>query len=126
VFAGGVASSAEPALRLTISVREPVVKVGAEIKVKIALRNVADHAVNVVWALRGIDPVGDAHLYRATVTDNTGGPVPYTALGKKIWGEGAGFDASWITQPLEPGDAVDHSLVLSKLYDLSKPVKYTI
>jgi hypothetical protein len=132
VLAGATANCAEPALRLTISLPVPVVKAGSDVRVNVALRNIADHSVNLTFAPRVFNgAAGDVHLYRAIVTDGKGNPAAYTAFGKKIWGEdaapGALLDGSMIlVQPLNPGEEGKHFLMIGKLYDLSKPGKYTI
>jgi hypothetical protein len=132
VLAGATASCAEPTLKLTISVPEPVVRAGADVRVNVVLRNVGDHPVNLIAAPRVFNgAVGEVHYYRATVTDEKGNSAVFTAFGKKIWGEdaapGALFDGSMIlASPLNPGEEDRHSLMISKLYDLSKPGKYTI
>jgi hypothetical protein len=132
VLAGATANCAEPALRLTISASEPVVKAGSDVKVNVVLRNVGDQAVNLTAAPKVFNgSVGEVHFYRATVKDGKGDPAVYTAFGKKIWGEdaapGALFDGSMLlVAPLNPGEQHKHSLMIGKLYDLSKPGKYTI
>jgi hypothetical protein len=131
LFAGAAANCAETALKLTISA-PGLVKTGSDLRVNVVLRNVGDQAVNLTSAPKVFNgSVGEVHFYRATVRDGKGDPAVYTAFGKKIWGEdaapGALFEGSGILlQPLNPGEEDKHFLMINKLYDLSKPGKYTI
>jgi hypothetical protein len=133
MLTGRSSSCAEPVLKLTISVQKPVFKIGSDVRVDVVLRNVGSQSVDLVGAPLGVlgDSVGDVHYYRAVVADEKDSPVAFTALGKRLWGEeaapGTMFDGSAILkQPFDAGEERRHFLIVSKLYDFSKPGRYTI
>ncbi len=61
--------------------------------------------------------------FRATVKDGRGMPVAFTKHGAEVWGsDKQGWDSSGdVVVAMRPGEKWTRDLVLSKLFDLSRP-----
>lgn len=101
---------------VTIATPAPVVASGAEIKLNVTVVNTSDQTIRVIKAL---GPDGQAEAVNHVEI--------YDAEGKKLsW---IPSHQTWIsrkTVSVEPGKSCDDFLILSNLFDLSKPGKYTV
>jgi hypothetical protein len=127
------ARGSHPRLSLTLSRSVDQIKTGFPVEVTVTLRNISDHTVSV-WRENATDQGG--HVYRVDVEDEKGSPAPDTKIGR---GFKALDDPQPVTtptdtplvssggwQPLEPGDFQTDKVNVSRLYDLSRPGKYSI
>jgi hypothetical protein len=121
---------AEPSLSVTIRLTQDTVRAGSEVRVKIVMKNVTDHQIRIPGKaeVRG-DDVVPANCH-ATVTDAKGARAPLTNYGEKMWGRPLeeGHEGTWVFGTMEAGEErpFTSDLILSRLYDLSKPGKYTV
>jgi hypothetical protein len=129
LLGGSPAHCGEPSFSLTISLAQDTAKAGSEVTVKIVLKNITDHEIRIGGIRRTLpaDDVVPANC-RAIVTDAKGAPAPYTKYGERMWSHPLeeGVNGTGIFGPMEAGGQGAFDLVLSRLYDLSKPGKYTI
>ena len=118
------AQTAEPTFAVTIRLEPDVVKVNSEIRVKTTLINKSNGKVSFERS-----PEDMAELeFQVDVRDNQGNPAPLTEYGRQvIKHEGiplathfAGFST------LQPGESLKCDVVITRLYDLSQPGKYTL
>ena len=120
------AQTAEPTFAVTIRLEPDVVKVNSEIRVKTTLINKSNGKISFERS-----PEDMAELeFQAYVRDDHGNPAPLTEYGRLVLkGEGplpplvtrfAGYTA------LLPGESLKCDVVITRLYDLSQPGKYTI
>ncbi len=128
LLGGAPAYCGEPSFSLTISLAQDTVKAGSEVTVKIVLKNTTDHEIRVGG--KGMLPGDDLvpANCRAIVTDAKGVRAPYTKYGERMWGRPLeeGAEGTIIFGAMKAGGQGAFDLVLSRLYDLSKPGKYTI
>jgi hypothetical protein len=130
VMLGAPARAAEPELSLTVSIAKDGVKAGAEVRLRILLTNLTDHQIQIG---RLLHPLGQENEYSFDVRDNQGRKVPLTRYGRAVNGtpdkgdEGQSCgDCSGFGQDLDPHEKVTDEIVISKIYDLTKPGRYTI
>lgn len=113
---------------LAIKARQNVVKVGSEVRVKISLTNTSNHEI-VVSREKG-NALGELD-YKVDVRDETGGLARKTKYLRAIQGENTGETTVTVSSPglfsVQPGKSLEEEdVVVSNLYDLSKPGKYAI
>jgi hypothetical protein len=108
------------AFTLSIAARSPSVKVGDPVWVDATLKNASDYAVNL-WL--DLTPDQGGYAYAVDVRDERGSVPPTTEYAKAI-AKRTGGEGGYV--PLDPGKALMHKVEVSKLYDLSRPGKYTI
>jgi hypothetical protein len=122
---------AEPEVSLTVSVSQTTFKAGSEIAAKIVLWNKSTQAIPVAVDFY---PGAEAD-YRAEVLGSDGKPAPRTEYGRKF--ALGGFNSSVGNAVLGPlgskalfdepdGDKITSTMVINKLFDLSKPGKYSV
>jgi hypothetical protein len=128
LLGGAPSYCGEPNFSLTISLAQDTAKTGSEVTVKILLKNITDHEIRIGG--KGMLPGDDVvpANCRAIVTDGKGTRAPYTKYGERMWSRPLeeGFDGRLIFGAMKAGGQGAFDLVLSRLYDLSKPGKYTI
>jgi hypothetical protein len=113
-------NSGKPALALTLAARTSSVKAGSPVWVDAHLLNVSDHRISLYKALsEDMDQGG--WVYQVDVRDDKGSTPPKTKFANTV---GASADGGYV--PLDAGKDVTQSVNVSKLYDLSKPGKYSI
>jgi hypothetical protein len=118
----------EPPITVSITTPTPVTKSGTEVRVNVTVTNNSDHSIRLYKAL---GPDGQAEA--ANQVD------VYDATGKKLLridgraiqmqGQTHYLPKQWIsrkTVPLEPGQSCDDFLIMSNLFNLSNPGKYTV
>jgi hypothetical protein len=124
------AFGAEPELSLKLSVAQGVARVGAEVRIKIVLTNMTDHEILIG---RYNHPDGPEFEYRFDVRDSQNREVPLTKYGRALNGTPDSGDerhdcgdCSSFVETVEPHQTTYDEIVISKIYDLSKPGKYII
>jgi hypothetical protein len=126
VFAGMFASVAQttPAtFSIRIVARQDVVKTGSSIGVVALLTDTTNHKINFIMVN---DDMGGDNGYIPKVLDDTGNPLPLSKYGQLII-KGPRLQGRSGQIRLQPGDStVPHEIILSELYDLTRPGKYTI
>ena len=103
-------------ITVTISTPTPVAKSGTEIRIDVSVKNTSDQTIPILKAL-GFDGqtefVNHPHVF-----DAKGEPVAWIA------GRHSGLSRKTIT--VEPGKSEDDFMILSKLYDMTKPGAYKV
>jgi hypothetical protein len=130
VILGAPAWAAEPEFSLAVSVAKDGVKAGAEVRLRILLTNLTDHQILIG---RLLHPLGQENEYSFDVRDDQGRKVPLTRYGRAVNGtpdkgderQDCG-DCSGFGQDVEPHEKITDEIVISKIYDLTKPGKYTV
>jgi hypothetical protein len=124
------AQSAQPAapnLSITISTPDEVVKAGSEVKVKVLFTNSSDQVISMSHTLAPNPGEVDNWI---DVRDENGKLAPQTQYGKKIKGDEstppAATNASSMAVEMKPGETARAHIQVTKLFDLSRPGKYTI
>jgi hypothetical protein len=127
------AESAKAPYSITISTRQSTVKAGAEVKVGVTLTNTSDHQI---YLARSMDRVSGEDHAQVEILSENGNPPPETKYRRFLRGEDhepgshgqpprprIGSDISY---RINTGKTLEDVIVVSKLYDLSKPGRYTI
>jgi hypothetical protein len=109
-----------PRFSLAISLSPNVVKVGSKVAISVALTNTSLQQITLPAEY-------EDYGYLVDVSDSTGAAAQETDRGRE-WKMGQGMRqvTSGIAVPLAPGKTARCELVISDLYDLSYPGKYTI
>ena len=132
-------SETRPALSMSIEPVQPVVSAGSPVQLSITRTNRSDHDIIIE---EQTNSVAVWMAYRVEVRCENGSMAPHTELGRRQYqfrGTGAVHrfeddvtpDAAMllfnvIGVPMKAGESVPGLLNVSRLYDLSKPGKYTI
>jgi len=121
----------QPAFSIAISAPD-LISAGSEPKLSIVLKNTSDHEIMLG---RSVQPDhGELH-HDVEVRDDKGDLAPETEYHRKIKGRLPATPGKappppnvWsdILTSIKPGETRNDDLTISKLYDLSKPGKYTI
>ncbi len=119
-----VAQVDPPLCTVTITAPETSIKVGSEVKLDIATKNVSDRTIYVVYSTVGRN-------MKIDVRDSEGNPVSETPFGLKVHGtdpKRAPFAGTVFSTrvSLKPSETSQEKLVLDKEYDLTKPGRYSI
>ena len=114
-----------PASTLPISVTvQPVpgpVKTGSELRVKVTTTNTSDHEIRFA---RGF---GEQEFdFDIEVREEKGQTPPPTETYRQLKDHPSSRRGSYSTYVLEPGKSFDEDLVVTKLYKITQPGKYTI
>jgi hypothetical protein len=119
-----------PSFSITISTTESTVKVGSKVAITILFKNISQEEVDLA-KIPG-DHGGEFHNV-VDVRDADGKLPPETEYKQELEGRRSTVNGHHVlpltsnfTQFLKPGDLMQDSLVITNLYDLSKPGKYTI
>jgi hypothetical protein len=139
------AQSTKPAISITINSSPTVVKTGTEVKVEITLTNVSNHQITL--AKDNAQNHGES-FNRIEVRDQKGNLAPDTRYARFLKGKVSDDDKrqdknkavgdhgvelvndlpldSAAPHVLKPGETLKDEIVVTKLFDLSTPGKYTI
>ncbi|MFI5096928.1 MAG: hypothetical protein ACHQT6_03040 [Candidatus Acidiferrales bacterium] len=114
-----------PKYSLTVSLRESTVKAGGFVMLEITIKNITDKDI-MVGKIVGSAESG----YEIAVTDSEGKPAAETSYGCKIHGkEPRGIMTDQYSEMLvrlKPGETTDGFIYLSRVYDFTRPGKYTV
>lgn len=124
LFCSGVAlassDSTEP-FSVTLQPPSTPVKVGSEVQVKATTTNTSDHAIRFA---RGF---GEREFdFDIDVRDEKGQTPPLTDIYRELKEHPTSRWGSYSTYVLDPGKSFDDQLVVTKLYAITRPGKYTI
>jgi hypothetical protein len=124
---------------MSIEPVQPVVSAGSPVELSITRTNTSDHDIVIEEDMNG---VAVWMAYRVEVRYENGSMAPHTELGRRqyqgrgtgavhrieddVTPDGAMMRFNIIGVPMKAGESVPGLLNVSKLYDLSKPGKYTI
>lgn len=115
----------EPNFSIVINTPQEIVKVGAEVKLKVVFTN---NTAQPLHYATGVPGRGTGPGFDIDVRDSQGRRIPKTPYGLKVQGKARHrpFVGSVFTATVQPGGAVEQEALLSKEYDISKPGKYTV
>ena len=118
----GIAQSQKPISKsfpysVTISSDPHAVKSGSKISLDVAFKNISDRQFHEPGEIQSLK-------FEVVVSRVAGDPVAQTDRGR-AWNQG-GWVSSGPLFPMEPGATVHRQLVVSDLYDMTRPGKYLI
>jgi len=123
------AKAPRPAISVTLSSVSSELKLGSEVRLKIAVTNTSDHDLRLT---RSSGKDQGEFLNRFEVHEDQGNSVVKTRYYRNIRGEKAENEElqevfeEVVTLSLKPGESLTEEVILNKLYILDKPGKYTI
>ena len=98
----------------------PTVKIGSEVRIDVTLRNITNHEIGILSS----DPESE---YMVEVRDDQGRMAPESDFNRKLKAPGS---ARIITNspiyPLQPHKTLKQQIVVSGLYEMSTPTRYSI
>jgi hypothetical protein len=101
-------------VKVSIGTPTPMVKSGADIKINVAVTNISDHNVRLIRSPDGhAEAINQIEIYTAE-----GNKLP-RLHGTQTW-------LSLKKTLLKPGAVLNAYLILTQLFDLSEPGKYTV
>jgi len=113
---------------LSIRAKHDEFRVGEEIRIEIVLKNISAQPLLAAPVI----PTAETS-YRAYVQDEKGNSAPETRLSRQLRSDKdeAGRETVTVfeTGPvgyLQPGESTKEEIILGRLYDLSRPGKYTV
>jgi hypothetical protein len=130
--AGARGQTAKPPFSLTLVAENATLKAGSPVMVKVTMKNESEHNISVYT--EGTSDQG-GFVYKADVWDEKGSTAPETKFGRSIQGHDTPEDlrrepyvivTSGGEGILAPGQTQSDQVNLNKLYELSRPGKYTI
>lgn len=112
--------------QFSVSLRAPdkPIKSGAELRLKVTVTNVSDHDVQFART-PGTTP-DETLSYRVEIRDEQGEVPNQTPFFRNLNENPSSFFGSFVTYMLGPGKSFDDSIVVTRLYTLTKPGKYRI
>jgi hypothetical protein len=109
---------------LTITVADPSVKLGTQVRVTITLRNISGH--DIAFDRSSVPGEAEFH-YSVLLYDEDGKPMPGTKYWRILRGmEHETYTENVVSVTIHPNEEVKDDFALNKLFDLSKPGKYTL
>jgi len=113
---------AEPPFSLVISVPRTTVRVGSEVRVKLVLMNISDHEIAVPD-----EELSDASQFGFGVeVRDSQGRLAHLAESGPASKFGPQSEGSHYMPIVRPGKSLEVEININKIYDMSKPGKYTI
>jgi hypothetical protein len=111
---------APPWYTFAISADPSTVKAGEKVVIQIAVTNTSDKS-------RGLGPA-NAEGFMVDVTVVGNGAAPDTELGRKWKHKHGAMAGTWggPIRGVEPGETTKRALVISDLYDMTRPGQYTV
>lgn len=107
---------------LRVAANRTSVQPGAEVVLRVTLRNVSSRSFVAPSMASGND-LGE-FVYKVSVTDQRGRPAPRTAYTR--WSAGQLLAGNAPDVVLKPGGVVKDELVLTRLVDITAPGNYTV
>lgn len=127
ITAGSVscfAQEAKPPLIISISTPDPVIKLGADIRLDLVIKNTSQQDVRFARSK------GDAEFdYEIDARNQNGKEIPETAYGHKIHSKESTNTlrrGGMVLITLVPSQEYTQSTTLNKIYDFSEPGTYVI
>jgi hypothetical protein len=126
VFPASISTTANaPLFSVTLDAPKAPLKSGAKLILRVTVTNTSDH--NIPFK-RTNNPVSNEEFrYQIEVRDADGRPAQPSAKVRALEGQVTGIEdwdnhAHW----LKPGESYSDDLEITKLYDFSRPGKYTV
>lgn len=117
------AQPAQKPFSITINTATDNLRVGADLRVEITLTNTSASQIHIAKT-NGAD---DAEIhYTVDVRDDQGNLAPYTTYSRNLKAGTKVLVWSDLTYTLEPGGTLKDTALVTKLYDLTRPGKYSI
>jgi hypothetical protein len=110
---------ANQSFSLSIAAQEETAKTGSEIKIKTTLTNVTKHDLTFFDTNRDCD-------YPVEVRNDNGNPAPETEYKQQLRCKEGPSDGRIIMVNLKPQEARHDEIVVTRLYDLTRPGKYFV
>jgi hypothetical protein len=121
------AQKTAPPFSLSLRSRESVMRAGSQVRVEIAQTNASDRELPVVGS--NLPDRAESH-YFIDVRDAKGRSVPDTEYAHTVPNKNAKpateFGFSEVVYSLKPGESLTEVVVITKLYDLGQPGRYTV
>lgn len=108
---------------LSIETQPQTAKVGEEILLRVTLTNTSSSEIRF-GEVPGDPPPGE-FVYKIEVQDSKGQSARLTEYGRKF-DSAVPARGSRVTHALQPGESLTDNVTLNKLYDFSRPDKYTV
>jgi uncharacterized protein (DUF58 family) len=109
---------------LNISAKDDTVPAGSTVKVEIVLTNTSNRVIYIIH--EKAPDAGEQAGFTLDVRNADGSVVAFTRYGQKFFNHEAVFLGAPAPFALKPGNPLKDEIVVSKLFDLSKPGKYSI
>lgn len=117
-------SNAKNLFSLRIEAPSEPIKLGAELRLKVTVTNISGSGIRFG---RTPGPLPDETLsYHIEVRDEHGQIPPLTTFSRDLNEHRTAIGGSYITYTLAPGKSFEDELVITQLYTLAKPGRYTI
>ncbi len=117
------AQTVRPPFSLTISAKTAIQE-GSDVKIRIALTNTSTRKLSVLH--EKANEIGERVGFSLDVRDANNIQVSLTAYGKAYYNHELALVGAPYYADVRPGQTLEDWIVVSKLYDLSKPGKYKI
>lgn len=115
-------TDSSPSIAIRISAAPHVVRPGAEVRVRVLITNISGHEVSLG---RSNGQAQGEHTNRIEVFAGDGAPAPLTAYGRALQDpERHSFSNIWFS--LQPGASFEDEIIVSKIFNLTRPGKCTI
>jgi uncharacterized protein (DUF58 family) len=123
LFCGPVLSSSGQAQPFSVTLQPPAgpVKAGSEVRVKVTTTNTSNHEIRFAKAFGE-----EEYDFDVEVRDAQGKTPPITESYRNVKQHPASRWGSYSTYALAPGKSLEEELVVTKLFTLTQPGKYTI
>jgi hypothetical protein len=108
---------------------QEVVKSGSEVRLEAIIMNTSGHEIIVSNFLPGGRPDTSGHGFKITIRDQNSVEPRLTKLGRFLINGEVGEDeeiGKVVFRHLQPGERLAYDIVISNLFDLNRPGKYTI
>jgi hypothetical protein len=117
-------SDTNPLFSVTLHPPTAPIKSGADVRLRVTVTNISDHSVRF-GRTPGITPEEELS-YHIEIRDAPGKVPPLTPFFHRLREDPGSSWGSYTTYSLEPGKSFDDELVITKLYVLTQPGRYTI
>jgi hypothetical protein len=118
-----------PDYSLSIRAKQAETRVGSQVTIEVVQTNMSDHQLTTS---AGSGPDEAAVFYKTYVYGGDGALAPETKFGRRVRtekddpGETTVIVGEALLRYLQPGGSLRDEITLNRLYDLSKPGKYTV
>jgi hypothetical protein len=115
-----IARPSSLSFKIAITSAHDTFKSGDEIKLQIAITNIADHAITISRAIDNTS--AEVGGFGIDVQDDKGNAAPETRYQRALRGEDPTAQITWssVLIPLPPGQTFKDAMIVNKFYDLRK------
>jgi hypothetical protein len=114
----------KPPFSLSISMKNAEVKSGENVQLTITKTNISDHEIDV-----GIEVGSPERSYDIDVVDSAGKTAAETSYGRKVHGKERltqSLLSTTVVGKLAPGKAMEEDLYVNRVFDFTRPGRYSI